>query len=261
MGLRRVLRAVRWLPGEVRAARLSRRYAIGGGYRRIYHYHVPKTGGTSLNTMFLEFGAGDGDACYQRLAREPSHRVFAGEYVFVGWNRELIERGHYFYAFSHMPSHRFRLPPGTFTVTCLRDPLRRVASRYNELCHYREHGIAHPVMAVEGPELGGSFSEYLSNVARERLLAQLYMFSPRFDPDEAFRRVLACDHFAFTEQFESGVAGLRNKLGLDLVARHTRKGKRKEPILDADRARALELLALEYELIDRLRRHLAEAGA
>jgi len=260
VGVMRLMHRLRWLPGEVRAARLSRRYEIGGRYRRVYHYHVPKTGGTSLNTMFLEFGPGDGGACYQRLVRAPNHRMFAGEYVFVAWNRALIEGGHYFYAFSHDPSHRLRLPPRTFTVTCLRDPLQRLISRYNELRDYRDRGIGHSVMAVEGPELGGSFSDYLAHGARERLMAQLFMFSPRFDVNEAFERVTACDHFMFTEDFAAGVAGLREKLGLELVPRHARKGGGALRLSDTDRARAMELLAPEYDLIERLRRYRAEAG-
>jgi hypothetical protein len=261
MALRNPLRGLRWLRDDVRAARLSRHYAIGGRYRRVYHYHIPKTGGTSLNTMFLALGTGDGDACYQRLAGEPSHRLFAGVFVFVGWDPALIEGGRYFYGFSHIPSHRLRLPPGTFTVTCLRDPLKRVISRYTELCDYRDRGVDHPVMAVEGPDLGSSFADYLERVPRERLLAQLYMFSRGFDVGEGFDGVVGCGQFMFTEKFADGVDGLRKKLDLDLVPIHARKGPAKAPLADADRARALELLAPEYDLVERLRRYQAESGA
>ncbi|MBL8797601.1 MAG: sulfotransferase family 2 domain-containing protein, partial [Planctomycetia bacterium] len=194
-------------------------------YRRIYQYHIPKTGGTSLNYMFLSLGGEDGRAVYQRLIHPdaPLRRTASGGKVFVGWDARLIEQGRYFYAFSHLPRHRLRLPARTFTVTCLRDPVRRVVSLYRELVKYRSWNADHPCRATTDAWLGASFRDFLHNIPRHELLAQLAMFSPRLEVGEALDGILACS-FAFrTEDFAAGCAALGCRLHLPLTVLHARQ--------------------------------------
>ena len=42
---------------------------------RIYHYHIRKTGGTSLNHMFVALAAEDCQANFEKLQRSLGHRI------------------------------------------------------------------------------------------------------------------------------------------------------------------------------------------
>jgi len=73
----------------------------------------------------------------------------------------LIEEGSYYYAFSHIPLHQLRLPKETFTITCFRDPIKRIISHYNMLVHYRDNNIYHSCMKIEGHWLGNSVLDFV----------------------------------------------------------------------------------------------------
>ena len=67
-------------------------YNVAGKYKRIYLYHIRKTGGTSLNNMFLSLG-GNKVGLYKKLVLSRSHRTCSKGMVYQGWNPLLIERG------------------------------------------------------------------------------------------------------------------------------------------------------------------------
>ena len=227
------------------------------GYRRVYHVHIRKTGGTSINQMFLSL-VGDGPSLYNRLAASLTGRKKLNGHVFVGWNKRYINRGHYYYAFSHVPRHRLDLPPGTFTLACFRDPVQRVLSHYKMLRTFAENGIDHPCMKEEGPWLGRSLGDFIERIPPRHLLNQLYMFSERFDVNEAHDRIQNLSHILFTETFEEGVAALNGKLGLDLRPVHARKSKpRPEEGAGQHLARLREKLSEEYALLERIRAHVS----
>ena len=75
------------------------------GCKRVYHFHVRKTAGTSLNSAFWALGGFDLGAISDRQAVEGNGLRF------VRGNRRLIEEGDYFFANSHLPAHELRLPP------------------------------------------------------------------------------------------------------------------------------------------------------
>jgi len=223
------------------------------GKRRIYHYHIRKTGGSSLNYMFLALAGEDPEKAYARLAKKENHRLVTGKRVYVGWNVSLIEGGNFFYAFSHTPAHKMSLPKNTFTLTCFRDPVRRVISLYNMLRFYRENDIAHPCMRVQGKWLGKNFGTFIRKVPQNHLSRQLFMFSKNFNVEEALENIEKVDYFFFTENFENGVAELNRRLQLPLTPLHIKKAKTAYEILDSEKNELRELLSQEYEMIERLK--------
>jgi len=225
-----------------------------GTQSRIYHYHIRKTAGTSINQAFLSLGGESGKAVYDRLAKDRHHRTISGRLAYVGWSGPLIEQGLYHYAFSHAAAHELCVPPGTFTITCLRDPLKRLISHYQMLREFIDTNTPHPCLRTEGPWLGESFRDFVTAMPRDHLCRQLYMFSRGFDPKEAIEGVRRCGFYFFTEQFESGMKALGEKLGLPLSVMHVRPTGRKYEISEADRSLARELLADEYVMFDALQR-------
>jgi hypothetical protein len=221
----------------------------------IYHIHIRKTGGKSINFAFLSNSKTNDTALfYKQLIRKPNNRVIANNKVFVGWNKKLIKRGLYSYAFSHEPFHELNLPSHVFTFTCLRDPAKRVISHYNMLKYYQKNNIRHFCMKEEGPWLGNSFEDFLDNIPRKHLCNQLYMFSKRFNVEEAFENIMSCNYFFFTENLTEGLKTLEQKTGWELPVFYKNKLKHKEEITDKQLEILKEKLQDEYELINRLKK-------
>jgi hypothetical protein len=244
---RGLLRSLLLLPRPARRPHFPRRLATGD--ERIYHIHLRKTGGTSLNHIFLGIGASDPDAAYRELAERPSHCCEWTGYRYVGWNPDLIMEGDYFYAFSHTPVWQLHLPAKTFTLTCFRDPVDRVLSHYWMLREYIEESIDHPCLATEGPWLGISFDDFLDRIPREHLKAQLWMFSPSCDVSEALDRVRNVSHVMFTEDFAAGLERLEQRIGVSLSHQHRRVSRRGE-VSPQSLIRVRESLADEYEFLN-----------
>lgn len=226
------------------------------GYKRIYHYHIRKTGGTSLNQIFLRvFSQNDQSKIYRDLSRSFLHRVRNRDKIFVGWNKYLIEKGNYHYAFSHLSAHSLSLPEKTFTITILRDPIKRLISHYSMLKEYKDKKKNHACMKTEGRWLGKNFNDFLDNIPKRHLLRQLYFFSKNFDIDEAYRNITKnCSYYFFTEDFGKGVSDLNKILNLKMKNDVQEKETRVKFIPDREEINKLSgLLKLEIELIKRLR--------
>ena len=222
-------------------------------YPPIYYYHIRKTGGTSINFAFLSnAAASDTEDFYQQLADKKNKRLIANKRVFVGWNKRLIERGKYFYAFSHIPVHKLHLPKNAFTFTCLRDPARRVISHYKMLRYYQKNNIAHPCMRIEGAWLGDSFDDFLEKIPKDQLMNQLYMFSKNYNIEEAQTRIRACSYYFFTENMEQGIADLSARLNLELPLSHQKKYDIELNINESQMTHLKEKLSPEYHLIKNL---------
>jgi hypothetical protein len=224
------------------------------GVERVYHLHIRKTGGTTVNAAFWALG---GRNFADMLGRR---RIVAGDYVFVRHHAAEIERGAYFYASSHRPLHTLNLPRGTFTVTVLRDPVSRLAGHYRTLCQARDapesllpRDLKNRLDPTEQAWLGDSFGDFVRSIAPEHRARQLFMFSPTFDVAEAVERIDECDAVLWNDDLAADVARLGARLGFPLQAGHERRSP-PSPISDADIAMARELLADEYELLRRLDR-------
>jgi hypothetical protein len=243
---------------DYKCRKLAGTYFIAKRYKRIYLYHIKKSGGTSLNHSFMSLGGEDGKAVYARIINSYNFRTLSSDKIFVGWNPKLIEKGNYFYAHSHIPAHQLSLPSDTFTITCLRDPVKRVLSQYKMLYYYKINRIDHPGMKVEGMWLGNSFRDFLSMVPKEQMLNQIYMFSKSFSIDEAFERIVNCSHFFFTEHFNRGVEVLSEKLKIKLSPVHSRKTAVDITFDPIDIEVLCSMLAPEYELYNRLNNYQRE---
>lgn len=237
-------------------------------YPRVYHFHVRKTAGTSLNAAFWALGGLDLRAMADRQEAEGNGLRF------VRGNPRLIEAGDYFYANSHQPAHTLALPPDTYTITILRDPAARVLSYYRYLLWARRNPDAREAepfideVVAESAFLDRRFSlrrreatfrDFLERVPAEHLLAQLHMFSASFDPGEAAANALACSATCFTETYPADLARIAAELRLDLAEMRERGFGEKVELGEAERELLRERLAPEYAMIERVREGLGAA--
>ncbi len=205
---------------------LSSRYLIAGKYRRIYHYHIRKTGGTSLNSSFWNLGG------FNLQSKQQQRRIVKKGLVFVHSVSSLIEEGDYFFANSHHPAYQLSLPPDTFTITVLRNPIKRVLSFYKYLTWIKEN-INNPNKFLQEPFiesvfketvfLGEDFDDFLDKIPKHHLLTHLHMFSREYSIQEALEKILSCSAVCFTETLDSDIQSLSKKLELPLVEKRERK--------------------------------------
>ncbi len=231
---------------------ISSRYDLNG-FKRIYLIHIRKTGGTALNNMFLSLSGEDPSSLFNQLAKAPSHRLISGSLSYIGWNVRCINKGNYFYGFSHTPLYKLNLPKHTFTVSCFRDPVKRVVSHYNMLMDFRENNIDHPCMETEGKWLGEDFNDFLQKIPQEHLLNQLYMFSSHYDINEAVLNVQRLSHYFFSDTFTNGINELNKKTGLALQPIHIRKSSHHTSITDDSLTKLKDMLNKEYLFLNKIR--------
>jgi len=251
--IRKVFSIVKGVLEEKKYQEISSKYNFHG-YKRIYLIHIRKSGGTSLNNMFLSLSGQDPELLYNQLAIIPDHRLQSNGLSYVGWNVRYINKGNYFYAFSHTPLHKLDLAEQTFAFTCFRDPVKRVVSHYNMLMDLYVNKIYHPCMTVEGKWLGLDFEDFLQRIPQEHLLNQLYMFSKQFDVEEALLNVKKLSHYFFDDTFSEGINKLNRKTGLALEPIHIRKANYNASIKEESLAKLRNMLGKEYLFLDQLRK-------
>ncbi|HEY1854531.1 MAG TPA: hypothetical protein VGG40_08085 [Solirubrobacterales bacterium] len=255
-------------------------------FDRIYHFHIRKTGGSSLDSAFWALGGGDLADAAVREGRYGSSVTRDGR-TFVQHDRALIAAGDYFFASSHEPSYELDLPPRTLTITILRDPAARVVSYFRYLLWARANPRAHEIEPFVGqvrtesafldgparyfvsrllprfPLPHGDFSvdrfpEFLERAPRRRLMSQLHMFSPGFDPAEAAERALGCAEICFTETFSEDLSRIARRLGLPLEEKRERQLGERLELPEEWREELRQRLAPEYAMLDLVNRGLAE---
>jgi hypothetical protein len=231
---------------------LSDKYDLPDDYERIYCFHIRKTGGTSLHSSFLSLGNEDQMEIRRRMSVERWQRAISGNYAFVAHRLETIERGNYFYGWSHWAKAKVTLPPRTFTITVLRDPYKRVLSYYDYLIEGDSKAYGFAVGGAERKWAEGGFSSFLDVVPKGHLLRQLQMFSQTFDPSEAADQAASCSFTFFTENFGVGLESLGKRLNLPLEMHHERKARDRYAPTDSEKDRLLAMLEPEYDMLSRI---------
>lgn len=244
-------------PGHGRPAFVGRN---GHSFARIYHFHIMKTGGTSINYAFFEGLSGNHSPqdVYRIINEDFVYR--AGGTVICGWLRHLIEAGIGDYAFSHIEGHTLDLPPDTMTITCLRNPAERVFSFF---AHERAHAASPaPLHQQLAPLLNGSAEDFFRNLPKHLLLGQIAMFSPRLDVNEAADRILALDEVFFTEEMDAAFQRIGELVGNPVSQRHEnqRRAPRQDHGCDTVRALVRDLVEPEVRLMELVRTGLGRSA-
>ncbi|HEX6688968.1 MAG TPA: sulfotransferase family 2 domain-containing protein [Solirubrobacterales bacterium] len=222
-------------------------------YERVYHHHVRKTAGTSLNAAFW------GLAGLNLPAMFNSSATTRNGLKFVRSDSKLISEGDYFFANSHTPAYRLQLPPHTFTVTILRDPAARVISYYRQFLWARANPTARDVepavdkLQLLAKHMGNGFQDFLRQLPPQLLLTQVFMFSERMDPVEAAENALACSAVCFTETFSEDLKMLATTLELELEEKHERRHDEKVVLDEEELDHLREVLKPEYAMFERVR--------
>jgi hypothetical protein len=229
-------------------------YGLPGGFRRVYLYHVRKTGGTSIFGSFFALGGEDPRDVERRIGASFLSTTTSGPYVFAGKCRGTLESGRYFFGRSHLPAYSLRLPPGTATVTVVRDPVKRAVSYFNYLVAGDDATAVWPVPDEERRLAADGFHAFLDRVPKRDLLCQLAMFSSRFDVDEAVEGLSQCSLILTTERLDDGLATLNERLGLKLEPRRDRVTSFRAELDGGELERLRELLEPEYRMFEQLGR-------
>ncbi|WP_346861025.1 hypothetical protein [uncultured Draconibacterium sp.] len=197
-------------------------------YARVYHHHLMKTGGTSLNHMFLNLSSTNNENLYNKLMASSDLRIINNRWVFSAWNQSVIRSGLFHYAWSHRPFDKLHMPEKTFIFSCFRDPQERIFSRYNHL--KKEYNSTNPRKDInkEYQLLGNCFEDYLKNIPKQEICHQLYMFSTKLDLNEALARLFILNYIVTLNTFESDIDNLNSILNINLHPIHIRRSNNKE---------------------------------
>lgn len=194
--------------------------------RRVYHIHLKKTGGTSINNSFLSLIDKEPNKLYNKLMSQNDLRLIHNNWVLCAFNQLLISLGSFHYAWSHKPFHKLYLPVNTYKITCLRDPYERIFSRYKQLTVLYRNGNPERTdgnFLYEYSFLGNSFEDYINNLPKKELCYQLYMFSQSLNVNEALESLKKVDFILDTSTIYNDMKELSEILGVKLEPLHVRK--------------------------------------
>jgi len=228
----------------------SKKIKLPNSIERVYHVHIRKSAGTSINAAFW----GLGGLNLKKLKREPL-KIGSKHLVFVRNNVKFIEEGNYFFANSHIPIWNLNLPENTFTFCVLRDPYERLVSLYKyyiwvsktpkkealKVEPYYNSLIKHTHW------LGNTFSDFLDNIPKKNIANQLFMFSEKYNVKEAHKNINRLNKIYFQDNFKEAITDLSEKLDITLKVKRERNfGKISYSISKEEKQKAMFLLKDEY---------------
>ncbi len=218
---------------ENRKAKDLMKLSFSKKVHRVYHFHIRKTGGTSINLGVIQhILKNNPQETYSKLsANRFNLRQIINDRVIIGWDVNLINKGLFHYGFSHKPFDQIQLPKNTFSFTCFRDPIKRVLSHYNMLCYYRKNNLR-PELKSEIKHLGANLIEYLNSMPKKHTMNQLYMFSSKFDVQIALKNIANLDHVIFLGKNGHDLTLLNAKIGIEISPFHEKNYGHKETITD-----------------------------
>jgi hypothetical protein len=232
--------------------RLAAGYHLPDGSRRVYCHHIRKTAGTSLFLSFLALGGEDPMDVWRRINASRLPRTVSGSYAFASVHRRLLADGAYFFGRAHRPAEDQPLPPDTFTVTVLRDPVARVRSYFDYLVAGDTPDTPGRVAERERRLAYDGFDVFLDRVPDRHLLSQLHTFATDLDVSRATDRIAACSSVFFTESYADGLVALATRLELPLEVHRARVTGGRSELSAAQLDRLRTMLEPEYALLARL---------
>ncbi len=228
------------------------------GFKRVYHFHIRKSAGTSVNSAFWALGG----LTLKKLKREPL--AIGKNFIFVRNNRELIEEGNYHYANSHFPFWALNIPLDTFTFTILRDPYERLVSLYK---YYKWVEITDGktgykldtsfyVLKAQKKLLNKSFGEFIDVLSNKYLFGNLYMFSENLAVEEALENLNKVDRVYFQDKLGRSFEDMKETLGLNKIEmpKPQRKFDNSNYDISSDeKEKAISILKKEIDFYNRAR--------
>ena len=228
------------------------------GIDRVYHYHIRKSAGTSINASFWGL---DG-LTLDSIGREPI--VLGKMKSYVLHQNKYIENTNYFYASSHFPMWQLNLQKNTFTFTILRDPYERLVSLYK---YYKwveitdgETGFkldtSFYVLKAQKRLLNKSFGDFIDVLSKKYLFGNLYMFSENLDVEEALENLKKVDKVYFQDNLGDAFEDLKKTLNLqnmELPKPQRKFNNNNFEITSLEKEKAIAILEKEIEFYNNAR--------
>jgi len=221
----------------------------------IFVYHIPRTGGRSLEATILSGKFPHDFMGIWSQCSTDSHE-FGDVYVDAWTNTPQPQS---WLAWSHKVFDDVMLPPKTFTITMLRDPVQRFVSAYK--LAWLTDGWIGPYLDYFYPYLKrDSLMDTARDMPPDVLCGQLRHFSAALSVDEAAGRIASLSFVMQLERFDDDVKRLSKYLGFNMTPQNIGNEFLRE-LLDlvddestlSNRAELAARLAPEYELFAKLR--------
>lgn len=230
--------------------------------KKVYLYHIPKTGGRSLRISFLAY-------FLEPVGLDPiavHAALWSGTGKFFNLGNGVILGGpnnNFIFDSSHIIQSLKNIKEGTFTVSIFRDPTTRTLSYYRMLDRWQYMDKYNAWLDNERYLLENGFKGFIKFAPDKIMLAQTRMFSKSYNVDEAFENIKKLSHIMILENYEEDLKILSEKLSMNLkMFKFYGNSKRltNEEILGHDRVELLTLLKQraekEYRLYELVKQYV-----